>query len=275
MSAPAQPQTEKPAKKTTAKKATPAKAIPAATPAPPESAEGDLLVLIPSKGRPEAVDRMLAAIGSTSNTNLIRLVWVLDELDPCLPAYQEELHADGLVVGDGWTGMAPQTNEAARRALERYPDTFAIAVLNDDHLPRTPGWAQAMLAALREMGTGIVYGDDLLRGEALPTAWAMTTDIVREIGRVIPALVQHQYADNSVLDLGRAAGCIRYLPDVVIEHMHPLAGKGDSDEGYARVNAKELKAADRKVYERWRDRPITARAAGLASQTAKVRALMV
>jgi hypothetical protein len=27
-----------------------------------------------------------------------------------------------------------------------------------------------------------------------------------------------------------------YLPDVIIEHLHPAAGKAEMDEGYARVN---------------------------------------
>ena len=108
--------------------------------------------------------------------------------------------------------------------------------MGDDHRPRTDGWDTKMLAALRELGTGVVYGDDLLQGERLCTSWAMTSDIVRALGRMVPAPVEHMFCDNAVMDLAKAAKCLRYLPDVVIEHLHPLAGKADWDPGYWRVN---------------------------------------
>ena len=49
-------------------------------------------------------------------------------------------------------------------------------------------------------------------------------------------------------DLGRAAGCLTYLPDVVIEHVRPVAGKAAIDEGYRRVNAPEMYHRDRAAY---------------------------
>jgi hypothetical protein len=101
----------------------------------------------------------------------------------------------------------------------------------------------------------------------------MTADIVRAIGRTVPAIVQHLYCDNAVRDLGQAAGCLRYLPDVVIEHMHPTAGKSEWDDGYRAVNSADRRADDKRIYQRWRDRPIGHPRAGLASQAAIVRAL--
>ncbi|WP_037684635.1 hypothetical protein, partial [Streptomyces griseus] len=102
---------------------------------------------------------------------------------------------------------------------------------------RTVGWAGRYVDELRQLGTGIVYGDDGYQGERLPTQWAMTADVVGALGRMVPAPVEHLYCDNSVLDLGRAAGCIRYLPDVLVEHMHPVAGKAADDDQYRRVNS--------------------------------------
>jgi hypothetical protein len=104
------------------------------------------------------------------------------------------------------------------------------------------------LDALRELGTGIVYGHDLLQGEKLPTQCAMTADIVRALGHMAPPTLRHMYVDNYWLDLGRAADCIRYLPEVVVEHMHPFAGKAAMDAGYQRVNASEVYAADQQAY---------------------------
>ena len=112
--------------------------------------------------------------------------------------------------------------------------------------------ASMLLAALGELGTGIVYGRDGIQNEQLPTWWAMTPDIIRELGAMVPANVEHLYCDNAIKDLGEQAGCLRYLPEVLIEHMHPIAGKAPMDAGYEQVNSPERYAKDRSAYARWR-----------------------
>ena len=113
-----------------------------------------------------------------------------------------------------------------------------------------------------------MYCSDDYKNEQLPTQWAMTSDIVRALGnRLVPAPVDHLYCDNSVLDLGRAAGCIRYLPDVMIQHRHCLNGLAETDEQYLRVNSRAQYAKDGPAYRQWV-------AKTLQGQTALVRALM-
>jgi hypothetical protein len=234
----------------------------------------ELVVLIPSLGRPDAVKPMCEAWRATDAFAHARMLWVLHADDPALPDYQAKMvPADIHLIEPGHRGMGPAIN-AAGRALIEDETVFAIGVLNDDHLPRTEGWAETMLAELHKMGTGVVYGDDLMRGEKLSTAWFMTADIVRAVGRVVPSLVQHWYADNSIQDLANAAGILRYIPQVVIEHMHPKAGKAEWDATYEAGNSKAVRDADRKVYDRWRARPATSEKAGLAGQAEKVRALL-
>jgi hypothetical protein len=123
--------------------------------------------------------------------------------------------------------------------------------MGDDHMPRTVGWDAAYLEALRELGTGLVYGNDLLQGSSLPTQVAMTTDIVRALGYMAPPDLTHLYVDNFWRDLGRSAGCLRYLPDVIVEHRHPAAGKAQWDAGYARVNNSAMYEHDATAYEQY------------------------
>ena len=108
-----------------------------------------------------------------------------------------------------------------------------------DHLPRTRGWAGAYLSQLDSLGTGIVFCDDGFQHDKLPTQWAMTADIVRALDAMVPSRVEHLYCDNVVKELGWAARCLAYLPEHLIEHMHPVAGKGTVDEQYQRVNANQ------------------------------------
>jgi hypothetical protein len=44
---------------------------------------------------------------------------------------------------------------------------------------------------------------------------------------------------------------LTYLDDVIIEHMHPFAGKAEFDEGYTRVNAREMYAHDKRVFDNY------------------------
>ena len=217
----------------------------------------DLLVIVPSRGRPESVARVVAAWQATGAYERADLLFAVDADDPLLAEYHaQDLPADGrtlvkLFAVNRWMPMVHKLNLLARQAAASPDPYFALGFAGDDHLPRTTGWAASTTAALREMGTGIVYGNDLLQGERLCTAWAMTSDIVRALGRMVPAPVEHMYCDNSVMDLGRQAGCLRYLPRVVIEHCHPLAGKAEWDVGYARVNRAEQFHRDEAAYRRW------------------------
>jgi hypothetical protein len=228
----------------------------------------DLVVIVPSRGRPDNIARVIQAWHHTGAFTDAKLVVAYDADDPRAGRYAEILAAAGPGVGAYlarvWQPMVPKLNAAAAEVL--LPSVFAVGFAGDDHLPRTHGWAGRYLAALRKIGTGIVYGDDGLQGARLPTQWAMTADIVRALGAMVPAPVQHLYCDNAIKDLGEAAGCLRYLPNVLIEHMHPLAGKAEMDAGYARVNSRGQYAADASAYNQWREH-------GLAAATDTVRAL--
>lgn len=215
-------------------------------------------MIVPSRGRPESTGRVVDAWRATGSfDDGAQLCFAIDADDPTHDAYVERLlaHPDSkqwlhLYTFDTWRPMVPKLNEVAADYAQR--GHFAIAFAGDDHLPRTPGWAAAYLDALRDLGTGIVYGDDGIQGQRLPTQWAMTADIIRALGRMVPADVEHLYCDNAIRDLGEQAGCLRYLPDVLIEHMHPVAGKAPIDAGYQRVNRREQYRKDRLAYELWR-----------------------
>ncbi|GLH94900.1 hypothetical protein [Phytohabitans aurantiacus] len=213
----------------------------------------ELLIVVPTRGRPQNIRRMLAAWTATGAQGVAELLIAWDADDPAADQYADIAAGAGLRrhVNRSQTPMVPTLEAALAPLVDQYP---FLGCFGDDHLPRSAGWAAQLVDGLRHLGTGIVYGNDLHRGPDLPTAWAMTADIVRLLGRMVPAPVEHLYSDRSVLDLGRAARCIRYLPDTVIEHLHYAAHKAVKDAGYQRVNAAARYRADRVAYLRWRDR---------------------
>jgi hypothetical protein len=98
-----------------------------------------------------------------------------------------------------------------------------------------------------------VYGDDLLQGERLPTAVFMSPSIVRTLGWMVPPGMIHLYLDDVWRELGKAVGCLRYHPEIVIEHMHPGANKAGWDPIYLESNSPELYAHDSALYQQWMD----------------------
>lgn len=189
---------------------------------------------------------MWNAFGETCTADT-QLVVALDDDDPTKGEYP-----DGPTI---WTAPSGSMVEALNAAASAYAGgifgmqpPFAIGFMGDDHRPRTKGWDQQYLDALRDLGTGIVYGNDLLQRQALPTQCAMTADIVRALGYMAPPSLTHMYVDNFWLALGAATDCIRYLPDVVVEHLHPAAGKAAWDEGYVRVNDPSMYSKDGTVF---------------------------
>lgn len=226
-----------------------------------------LAVLVPTRGRPQNAVRLQQAFTDTDSLNAT-LIFVLDADDPELPGYWEaagDRRIRHLTVhdGEGGTGMTAALNYAATLHAGEYG---ALGFMGDDHLPRTAGWDAHVLGALGTDEPRIVYGDDLLQGANLPTAAFMPSRMVRALGFMAPPVLRHLYVDNFWLELGERLGTLHYLPDVVIEHLHPAAGKAVMDERYAVVNATEADAADRRAWRDFRD------GLGMAGALRRVRA---
>jgi hypothetical protein len=233
----------------------------------------DLVTIVPTRSRPEAVERVVEAWQATGALDEgAELLFVVDRDDPRCDEYRAALITCPIGVtgayADVWRPLVPKLNTiASGLSIGRY--AYAVGFAGDDHLPRTPGWVGRYLAALRAAGTGIVSCADGYRTDGLPTQWAMTSDIVRALGAMVSAPVDHLYCDDAVRDLGREANCLTYLDDVLIEHMHPVAGKAPTDAQYERVNGRPQYRADRRAYHSWRQDPI-----GLTRDVALIRKII-
>lgn len=209
-----------------------------------------MIVVVPSRGRPRNIEELIESFWQTcrANTHL----WVcVDEDDPELEGYREAVNGAGLsavklIVGEP-SRIGPILNRVVPQAAVEAP---YVAFMGDDHRPRTVAWDQLYINNLRDMGTGVVYGNDLYQGENIPTQVAMTSNIVKATGYFVPPGAKHLYLDNMWADMGRGTK-LRYLPDVVVEHMHPCAGKAEWDDGYANNNSVATYSEDEAVYRAW------------------------
>ena len=232
----------------------------------------DLALIVPTRGRPQNITRLVGAWDFTNAWDVADLWLAVDADDPELEGYRaierDTRHPDTdeplirLMVFPIWMPMVHKLNSAAL-ALADGGEYFALGFAGDDHVPQTIGWAKTYLAELKKLGTGMVYGDDGYQGRKLSTEWAVTTDAVVALGRMVPAPVEHMYCDNAIMELFEAAGALVHLPQVRIEHLHPIVGKAESDAQYERVNSRDQFKKDRAAYERWKNAVMPAQVANL------------
>lgn len=239
----------------------------------------DVAVIVPTRSRPEAVARVAEAWHEThAFEDGAQLVFVYDADDPRLDDYDaavSEAQRDprlpypGLIVRmvePEWLPMVHKLDRVARLLATTHVAPY-LGFAGDDHLPRTSGWVGRHLAAFELDPISIIYCNDGYRGEELPTQWTMSAEIVRALGRMVPAPVEHLYCDDAIRHLGEVAGCLTYLGDVLIEHMNPYATgvdgnrKVEFDEQYRRVNSSRQYATDRAAFRRWHERDLSAQAA--------------
>jgi|HubBroStandDraft_2_1064218.scaffolds.fasta_scaffold11961_2 hypothetical protein len=204
-------------------------------------------MLCPSRGRPGNAAALAALWPDV--TESARLHLIADADDPELAGYEAiplPAHVS-LDIIDGPRRLGPILNSAGPPHAAA---ADAVGFLGDDHRPRTAGWDTALLAAL-DGRAGVAYGDDLFQHERVPTACVISASLIRALGYMVPPGLAHLYLDDFWARLGMDAGNLSYCPDVVIEHLHPAAGKGIWDAGYTLANSAETWTADGAAWEQF------------------------
>jgi hypothetical protein len=143
--------------------------------------------------------------------------------------------------------LAEWTNRLARMAMMDGHDILGF--LGDDHRPRTYGWDLLVGHAMMELGSGLVYGDDGLQGERLPTAPFWSSDIIQALGWFYPPVLMHLYADDYWLRLANDLGRRSYVDALFIEHEHHSNGLAPKDESYE--ESERFYDRDREAFEKF------------------------
>jgi len=204
----------------------------------------DLVVLVPSRGRPANITRLRKAVAATAELATV-LHFGFDNDDPYLT---DNIMAAGpcLFTTADRMHLAAWTNHLAGYHGEaRY-----LASMGDDMVPVTPGWDRLLIREQEVIGGGFTYPDDGRRND-IPEMCVIDTRITEALGWMCEPHLTHWYVDNVWRDLGTGAGCLSYLPDVTVRHLHPNVPGGDKpDRTYN--DAAESYDSDLAAYQRWR-----------------------
>jgi hypothetical protein len=216
---------------------------------------GDMLVIMPSRGRPEKAIHAIAEgmTFSTAHTHY----WIgVDEDDPKLSEYEAMLmhrlvhmHERVFIAVGPRLNLVQWTNFAAKAFAKNYR---YLASFGDDHVPESLGWDSSLIQAIEGSsgGIGMAYPEDLRRND-IPEAVVMSSSIVSALGWMMEPSLQHFYVDNVWADLGNGANCLQFCPHVTVRHNHYQANpQVQRDNTYA--EAESHGGDDEMAYQRWR-----------------------
>ena len=213
----------------------------------------ELAVIVPTRSRPNNLDDIFRSWWETGAFGFADLWFVVDSDDMQIDHYLTTIHgrpeARHLIMAE-WMPLVPKLNRVASELAVGFEYRY-LAFMGDDHLPRTHNWANNLIMDHHRNPNWIWYGKDGFQDQNKPTWWSMDAEIIRRLGKMVPAPVQHLYCDDAVKALGEKAGCLGYDETIMVEHMHPLAGKGRMDDQYARVNRMQQYDRDQALFRSW------------------------
>lgn len=173
-----------------------------------------LLVMCPTRGRPEQCRVLLKSFEDSNPGNETVLLFITDGDDDSYHDmdWGSALHAV-LTPRDSLVGIYNQV------AGVHVDDFDAIMNVGDDCVFETSGWDEMMFQVLADLGgSGFVYPDCKRRSD-IPEVVMISSDVIRTIGHFAEPTTGHFYCDNVWAELGKRSGLIRGCP-AVIRHNH-------------------------------------------------------
>jgi hypothetical protein len=191
-------------------------------------------LILPTRGRSTLAERFMeSASKCAEKPRLVEVVVYADEDDPDSHA----LNSSGLEIT---TIIGKRDSMGAYNSACYEKSRGDIIVLaNDDVAVRTSGWDRKLREAdsIDQDGVYLAYPNDLFKGRrlcAFPILSRRTCELLIE---PFPRAYQGAFIDYHLLDIFKRLERygyqrLRYLEDVVFEHMHFRTGKGSFDATY-------------------------------------------
>jgi len=220
-------------------------------------------VLVPTHRRPQLAKRMLDSILEMTSES-VEVFFYVDEDDPTIEEYRELLgeegvyhfHPDALVASHSWISGSSKKVGEIWNVLAKESSGSWIMMGNDDLVFRTPGWDVKIEEALKghfPKNLGVAYVND--GGPKADTQCAFPI-VSREwytlLGYFTPERFHFLWNDTWIRDVASMAGCLHYIPDVLVEHCHFSFGKAERDVTYMKHRTGEAIAKrkeDEEVYQ--------------------------
>ncbi len=179
-------------------------------------------LLLPTRGRPQLVERFLqSVIAQSAHPELIEVILCVDDDDSASHSIRSSQVALKTVI------VPRQTMGAYNAAcLENATGDITIAV-NDDIIIRTRGWDEKVRALDERYPDGIYLGypNDLFKGEKVCTFPILSRKTCEILAEPYPGIYKGAFIDLHLMDIfrrleRRGYPRMAYAEDIVFEHVH-------------------------------------------------------
>lgn len=212
--------------------------------------ETELVAVIPTRRRPHAL--ALIAERFAAVTTGYRIIFVMRADDRASRRALDQLRTerpevDGVLAAGGYPAAVNAGVRASREPL--------ILVGADDIKPH-PGWLETAKTYMSEE-IGFVSLNDLGNHDVMAGKYATLPLVARwyadSEGDLYHEAFQHTGCDLDASLRAQQRGAYAYAADAVMEHLHPVWGKGEVDPTYRRggMNDAKRRADDALVDARW------------------------
>ena len=193
-------------------------------------------LLIPTRGRPKILNRLLESIvQNTNNLADIEIILYIDEDDKSY----EEIRSpnDKLTIKKLIASQA--TMGACNTACFKESTGDIIILLNDDVVMRTAGWDKILINEISKFDDQIylIYPNDLFKKKKLPTFPILSRRTCELLQDPFPAVYKGSFIETQLFDIfirlkHQGFDRIKYLDNVIFEHMHHRLDKAALDQTY-------------------------------------------
>lgn len=188
-----------------------------------------IAILVPSKGRPDIAKRLVESIQKFSEGFSDIILGVENQE---LKDYKKIKNVS--IIQTPATDYAPRLNFMVENLPKKYKYFY---LLNDDFVFETP-FESKFLEIAEQLKNCILYGDDGIQHQELPTAPFIDYNVYKVLGFVCPPEFEHYFVDNYWKLLGETLDTLRYLPEIKATHMHHSVSKAEKDATYNNSESK-------------------------------------
>lgn len=186
--------------------------------------------------RPHLLERVFGTAPPTEPGIIL-----VNELEIKNPKYQGKKLPWNFHVVEGCDFYRDRVNAA----FDDFPDEKYYGLINDDHVPETPGW-DAILG--KAAGNSRVASAHQVFFHDRVGAHAIGGDLVRECGWLCCPAVKHFYSDDVLELILNEFNCHTKYDDIKVAHHHFSAGKAPYDEVYKNRSD----GGDKEAFEKWK-----------------------
>lgn len=189
-------------------------------------------IIVPTRKRPNQFTRLVDNIVDTVSDiqNVELLVYIDDDDDESIPALTAAAERIDINAVQGNKLIGSQMyNELGKIARG---DILMFGA--DDIVFGNSLWDLVVQDEFDKFEDKIllVYGNDGFQNGRIATHGFIHRYWMELVGYVLPPKLASAYTDEWVTDLAIRVGRNKYLPNLMVEHLHPAAGKAPTDETY-------------------------------------------